>query len=175
LNLIVKRACLLFKLSCLAMLLVLAGCATQTPTISTSEPDKKKETSSPIINVEQQLLGYFTDWEGTPYRLGGNSRNGIDCSAFVRNAYHNVFNVKVPRTTLGQATLGYSVEKNELLPGDLVLFKTSRSVRHVGVVVNGNKFMHVSEKRGVIISALDNIYWRKKYWKAVRPDNGITI
>jgi len=169
---IFTRAITLTKIGCLATFLLLVGCAKQATTVGQSSIGIP---SSPLIKVEQQLLGYYSDWEGTPYRLGGNSRNGIDCSAFVRNTYKSVFNVDVPRTTLGQATLGYNVDKSELLPGDLVLFKTSRTVRHVGVVVNGNKFMHVSEKKGVKISALDNIYWRKKYWKAVRPNNGITI
>jgi len=169
---IFTRTITLIKVGCLATLLLLVGCTKQANTVSRNSTEI---LSSPLIKVEQQLLGYFSDWEGTPYRFGGNSRNGIDCSAFVRNTYKSVFNVDVPRTTLGQATLGYSVDKSELLPGDLVLFKTSRTVRHVGVVVNGNKFMHVSEKKGVKISALDNIYWRKKYWKAVRPENGITI
>jgi len=162
----------LIKFGSIAAFVLLVGCANQATTVSQSNIEI---SPSPLSQVEQQLLGYFSDWEGTPYRFGGNSRNGIDCSAFVRNTYKSVFNVDVPRTTLGQATLGYSVDKSELLPGDLVLFKTSRTVRHVGVVVNGNKFMHVSEKKGVKISALDNIYWRKKYWKAVRPENGITI
>ena len=169
---IFTRSIPLIKVGCLATLLLLVGCAKQATTVSHNGTEI---LSSPLIKVEQQLLGYYSDWEGTPYRFGGNSRTGIDCSAFVRNTYKSVFDVDVPRTTLGQATLGYNVDKSELLPGDLVLFKTSRTMRHVGVVVNGNKFMHVSEKLGVKISALDNIYWRKKYWKAVRPDNGITI
>ena len=157
-----------------SFLLFVTGCANQGAHVGDGTGSSANETNS-LASVEQQLLGYYSDWEGTPYRLGGNGRDGIDCSAFVQNAYQSVFNVDLPRTTWAQATLGYPVEKNELLPGDLVLFKTSRSVRHVGVVVNGNKFMHVSEKHGVMISALDNIYWRKTYWKAVRPENGITI
>jgi probable lipoprotein NlpC len=155
------------------MLLVIfvSGCVANKP----KSNNYQNSNSSPVHKVEQQLLGYYSDWEGTPYRYGGNSRDGIDCSAFVKNAYQSVFEIKVPRTTLGQAELGKKVSKSELLPGDLVLFKTSRRVRHVGVVVSANQFMHVSEKKGVIISALDNVYWRKKYWKAVRPDNGLQL
>ncbi len=156
----------------LGLMLVLVGCVSNQ---SKPQDSASAETIHPLKKVEMDLLGYYSDWEGTPYRLGGNSRNGIDCSAFVQNAYKSVFEMKVPRTTLGQAKLGTSVKKSDVLPGDLVLFKTSRSVRHVGVVVNGNKFMHVSEKRGVMISALDNVYWRKKYWKAVRVDNGVAL
>jgi cell wall-associated NlpC family hydrolase len=159
-----------FKLSLLGFLLAtLVGCASQ------SAKPQKNQFHKPFKQVERNLLSYYADWKGTPYRLGGNSRKGIDCSAFVRNAYQSVFELDVPRTTLGQAKLGVQVKKSELLAGDLVLFKTSRSVRHVGIILSGNKFMHVSEKRGVIISALDNVYWRQKYWKAVRPNNGVTI
>ncbi|EPJ46488.1 MAG: hypothetical protein OFPI_33810 [Osedax symbiont Rs2] len=161
-------------ISMFALVSVLLGCASQSQK-SATDGSASYRADHPLQQVEKKLLGYYSDWRGTPYRLGGNSRKGIDCSAFVKNAYQSVFAVQVPRTTLGLATIGKSVKKAELIPGDLVLFKTSRSVRHVGVVVNGNKFMHVSEKKGVMISALDNVYWRKKYWKAVRPENGITL
>lgn len=154
--------------------LLILGCANQ-GAMNNDVTDSAWQQRNSVEQVEQQLLGYFNDWKGTPYRYGGNGRSGIDCSAFVKNAYQSVFKVDVPRTTWLQASLGYQVDRAELLPGDLVLFKTSRSVRHIGVVVNGNHFMHVSETHGVMISTLDNIYWRKKYWKAVRPENGITI
>jgi cell wall-associated NlpC family hydrolase len=156
----------------IGLLSILVGCVSNQ---SRPQVSDSNESIHPLKKVEMDLLGYYSDWQGTPYRLGGNSRKGIDCSAFVQNAYQSVFDVKVPRTTLGQAKLGSSIKKADVLPGDLVLFKTSRSVRHVGVVVNGNKFMHVSEKKGVMISALDNVYWRKKYWKAVRVDNGVVL
>jgi cell wall-associated NlpC family hydrolase len=156
----------------LILVLTLVGCV--------SSPSKTKKTKSSVTilslqQAEEQLLGYYTLWEGTPYLFGGNSDEGIDCSAFVRNAYKSVFDVEVPRTTIAQAEIGEKIAKADLIPGDLVLFKTSRSTRHVGVVVQGNKFMHVSTKKGVIVSSLDNVYWRKKYWKAVRPDNGLAI
>ena len=154
----------------LLIILSLVGCVG-----NSTKPNQNDSRIQSLKNVEKKLLGYYSLWEGTPYRLGGVSKKGIDCSAFVRQAYASVFDVEVPRTTFGQAKIGKEVKKSELVPGDLVLFKTSRSVRHVGVVVHGNKFMHVSVKKGVIVSSLDNIYWRKKYWKAVRPDNGLVI
>lgn len=150
------------------------GCATSSNK-STQENQEVIGKQNVLIQAEQQLLGYFTQWEGTPYRLGGNGRQGIDCSAYVRNAYQAVFEIDTPRTTLGLSSFGNKVKKSELIPGDLVLFKTSKTSRHVGVVLNGNKFMHVSEKKGVIISTLNNVYWRKKYWKAVRPNNGLNL
>ncbi len=169
-----NRLFVFFKIPLLAtLILTIAGCAMNT----TKSTDNSAAGAAlhPLIKVEKELLGYYSDWQGTPYRYGKNSRQGLDCSAFVKNAYQSVFELEIPRTTLGQARLGTSINKSALIPGDLVLFKTSRFVKHVGIVVNGNKFMHVSKKKGVTISALDNVYWRKKYWKAVRPDNGIKI
>lgn len=163
---------MLKNFSAIVLLLTLVGC------VSNSSKPKQVKSSVTILSLQQaeeQLLGYYTLWEGTPYLFGGNSDEGIDCSAFVRNAYQSVFGVEVPRTTIAQAEIGENIAKADLIPGDLVLFKTSRSTRHVGVVVQGNKFMHVSTKKGVIVSSLDNVYWRKKYWKAVRPDNGLAI
>lgn len=150
------------------MLLVVSGCANHSGKVIDSP-----RIDDPILKVQSELLGYYKDWHGTPYRLGGNTRRGLDCSAFVRNAYQSVFEMQLPRTTLGQAKLGEIIKKSAVLPGDLVLFKTSRRGRHVGIVINDNQFMHASESKGVILSALDNVYWRKKYWKAVRPDNGL--
>ncbi|MFT5708769.1 MAG: putative lipoprotein NlpC, partial [Oceanospirillaceae bacterium] len=131
----------------LIVILSLTGCIA-----NATKPSKVATTAlnNPLKQAEMDLLGYYSDWVGTPYRLGGNSRKGIDCSAFVKNAYQSVFEMEVPRTTLAQAKIGKKINKSDVLPGDLVLFKTSRSVRHVGVVVNGNKFMHVSEKKGVM-------------------------
>jgi len=163
------------NLSVIVLLLTLVGCVGNTTKPTTSTQVKSSVTILSLQQAEEQLLGYYTLWEGTPYLFGGNSDEGIDCSAFVRNAYQSVFGLDVPRTTLAQAEIGENIAKADLIPGDLVLFKTSRSTRHVGVVVQGNKFMHVSTKKGVIVSSLDNVYWRKKYWKAVRPDNGLAI
>lgn len=150
------------------MLLVVSGCATHSDTVV--GPPLVDE---PILKVQSELLSYYKDWHATPHRLGGNTRRGLDCSAFVKNAYQSVFEMQLPRTTVGQSELGEIIKKSAVLPGDLVFFKISRRVRHVGIVINDNQFMHVSEKKGVMLSALDNVYWRKKYWKAVRPDNGL--
>jgi cell wall-associated NlpC family hydrolase len=118
--------------------------------------------------VQQALLAQFREWRGTPYRLGGNSRNGIDCSAFVQQTLDTQFNIKAPRTTAQQANMGDEVPRNALKVGDLLFFRTGYSTRHVGFYLGGGQFLHASTKVGVTISRLDDLYWRKTFWKVRR-------
>jgi len=119
--------------------------------------------------VSQALLDQYNDWAGTPYRLGGNNRSGIDCSAFTQITFKERFGVEIQRTTLAQLNSGASVSKQQLRAGDLVFFQTGYKQRHVGIYLQEGKFLHASTSRGVMVSRLDNPYWRKHYWTARRP------
>lgn len=114
------------------------------------------------------LRSEYLYWQGTPYRLGGTSKKGIDCSALVQNIYRNSFKIKLPRGTKKQAEMGYFIYKNKLKIADLVFFKTAWKTRHVGIYIGGNQFLHTSTRKGVIISSLDNVYWHAKYWQSRR-------
>lgn len=115
-------------------------------------------------SVVKELLAHYQQWRGTRYRLGGLSKSGVDCSGFVYLAYLRRFNLELPRTTINQIRAGYSVGKSELRPGDLVFFRTAPGVRHVGIYLEKGKFMHASSSKGVMISHLNNSYWKKHYW-----------
>lgn len=115
-----------------------------------------------------QLSKQYDYWQGTPYRLGGTSKNGIDCSALIQIIYKNAFTKNIPRTTKIQAQSGAFVTRNNLKIGDLVFFKPSGKSRHVGIYMGKNQFMHASTSKGVIISTLDNPYWKSNYWQARR-------
>lgn len=110
----------------------------------------------------------YESWKGTPYRLGGNSKRGIDCSAFVQVGYSDVFNRLLPRTTGELARIGRWIPQAEAKEGDLVFFKTGRSLRHVGIYLGKSEFLHASTSRGVMISRLDNPYWRRAFWQMRR-------
>jgi len=110
----------------------------------------------------------YKSWKGTPYRLGGKSKRGIDCSAFVQVGYSDVFNRLLPRTTGEQARMGRWIPRAEAKEGDLVFFKTGRSLRHVGIYLGNSEFLHASTSRGVMISRLDNPYWRQAFWQMRR-------
>ncbi|CAM3544319.1 Murein DD-endopeptidase MepS/Murein LD-carboxypeptidase [Rouxiella silvae] len=120
--------------------------------------------------VVAQLNDQLSQWHGTPYRYGGLSRGGIDCSGFVFRTFRDRFGVILPRSTAAQTEVGTKISRKELLPGDLVFFKTGAGENglHVGIYDSGNEFIHASTSRGVVRSSLDNVYWRKVYWQARR-------
>ncbi|MCG7496393.1 NlpC/P60 family protein [Vibrio sp. Of7-15] len=141
-------------------LFMLNGCANKS-TSPSSGYYADAEMSYPLQN-------HYDNWKGTPYRLGGDSKFGIDCSAFVQITMQSVYNQSLPRTTAQQQYSGTQIAYNELQQGDLVFFKTGKKIRHVGVYVGGRKFMHASTSKGVIVSRLDNPYWADAYWHARR-------
>lgn len=109
-----------------------------------------------------------TGFLGAPYRLGGSTVRGIDCSAFVRKIYQ-LFDINLPRTAYEQSNVGRSVAKNELLEGDLVFFRTKRPVGHVGIYIGNGEFVHASSKdRAVRIDNLDAPYFYNRFVRAVR-------
>lgn len=119
-------------------------------------------------NVKNSLLDVYKIWQGAPYRLGGTTLNGVDCSAFVQTAYEDALGLKIPRTTLAQVEVGQEIDYEDADIGDLVFFKTAPKTRHVGVYLGNKQFMHASTSKGVIISRLDNPYWASKYWHVRR-------
>lgn len=118
--------------------------------------------------VQNRLLQQYQSWRGTPYKLGGLSRRGIDCSGFVYITYRRVFGVKVPRTTRRLAYTGNEVRRSQLEPGDLLIFKTGFKQRHVGIYVGKGYFVHASTSAGVTISNLHTRYWSRAYREARR-------
>ncbi|GAA5644701.1 murein DD-endopeptidase MepS/Murein LD-carboxypeptidase [Vibrio proteolyticus] len=114
--------------------------------------------------LRQSFMKVFQRWKGAPYRLGGETKSGVDCSAFVQIAYRDANNLSLPRTTWSQAKYGKEIEYDNARTGDLVFFRTSRTTRHVGVYLGNKQFMHASTSKGVIISRLDNPYWASKFW-----------
>jgi len=124
-----------------------------------------KQTSSSTLN---KLYAQHKKWRGTPYRYGGLTLNGVDCSGFIFQTYKSLFNINLPRSTKEQVKQGKRVYINQLSAGDLVFFKTGWNVRHVGIYLEKGKFVHASSSKGVIISSMYTGYWKKSYWQARR-------
>ncbi|MDR3090533.1 MAG: C40 family peptidase [Desulfobulbaceae bacterium] len=114
------------------------------------------------------LRRHYQDWRGTRYRAGGASRAGVDCSGFTALTFRDVYGVQLPRSAREQAMRGVSVDRDSLLPGDLVFFKRGRGIDHVGIYLGNGKFMHASSRQGVTISSMNNAYWRGKFLKGSR-------
>ncbi|MEA1065132.1 C40 family peptidase [Erwinia sp. HR93] len=143
--------------------LVLAGCSHH------RAPPPNARLSDSIM-VLAQLNEQLAHWHGTPYRYGGMSRRGVDCSGFVALTFSQRFALQLPRETRAQAEYGTRIDREDLLPGDLLFFKTGRGDNglHVGIYDSDNQFIHASTSRGVIRSSLDNEYWRDTFWQARR-------
>jgi lipoprotein Spr len=142
-----------------------------------SDPDNlAKEYFSQIMGVASnattntKLYQFVYEWLGTPYRLGGDSKRGIDCSKFSLAVYENVFNTTIGYNSRNQYSNVTPIRKNDLQPGDLVFFKIrSRSITHVGVYLGDDKFAHASSSTGVMVSNLNEAYWKRYYYNGGRP------
>ncbi len=142
--------------------------------VDVADLQKENETSAELLGKwgspdERKLfVKVATGFLGAPYRLGGSTVRGIDCSAFVRKMYQ-FFDISLPRTAREQSNVGLSVDKNELLEGDLVFFRTRKPVGHVGIYVGNNEFVHASSRDKVVrIDNLDSPYFNKRFIRAVR-------
>jgi cell wall-associated NlpC family hydrolase len=147
---------------------------------SVVKEDKEKNEDTEQKNAEfflgvwnspeesQLFVRVVKSFEGTPYKFGGSSVRGTDCSGFVRSIYQ-IFEIDLPRSAHEQAKVGKKVSKDELVEGDLVFFDTYRSLGHVGIYIGNNEFIHASTQyRCVKVDKLDDPYFKKHFAKAVR-------
>lgn len=145
--------------------------------------DNKKSTTSSSSKSSGAATGSVSkviqtahSYLGTPYRYGGTSRSGIDCSGLLCTSFEAV-GVKIPRTSDQQAEFGKEIQLDELLPGDMVFFaerKGSRKVTHAGLITSVRSkeeiiFIHSSTSRGVVEDNLLSSYYQSIFVKAVRP------
>ncbi len=155
-----------------------ARVASPAPNLATPGPAPSRTEgavagSGALTPGEGRLREAVEPWRGTPYKLGGTTKLGVDCSAFVQAVFDEVYRMDLPRTAEMQEGLGARIDRRELRTGDLVFFRTQgmgplfRS-RHVGVYLGNGEFAHASGSQGVTVSRLDNRYWNKKYAGARR-------
>ena len=142
---------------------------------STSSTKKLKEKYAGILGVPEKeienikLFNFIDEWYGTPYKYGGKTKAGVDCSNFATLLMKNVYakTVSPPCTKLFDMSVALS--KNDLKEGDLVFFKIDgNKISHVGVYLTNDKFVHASTKKGVVISSLNDDYYKKYYYKGGR-------
>jgi len=132
------------------------------------EANVQEEDTS--IAMNDALMEFYNEWKHVKYKLGGNSKRGIDCSAFTQRIFKEKFDVKIPRTTRTQVKVGKRVKKTELEMGDLVFFKTGKTDRHVGIYMGDGTFMHASIK-GIKFTKLNKPFYKKTYWTSRRIIN----
>ena len=118
------------------------------------------------LTDNHKLYVNAAEWIGTPYRAGGDSRHGTDCSGLVSQLYKKTYRMRLSRSTDGQLKESNKIARRNLREGDLVFF-TSRSSRkkvaHVGTYLKDGKFIHASTSQGVIVSSLKEKYYTQ-HW-----------
>ncbi|WP_339784318.1 C40 family peptidase [uncultured Imperialibacter sp.] len=142
-------------------ILILSGCA-----------GAKKSRAKKVDVIIQSARSYT----GTPYKYGGTTRSGIDCSGLILRSFESA-SIQVPRTSNAQSKMGRKVSLNDLEEGDLIFFamgKKKRKITHVGMVtdVRGKtdiRFIHASTKLGVMETNLKSDYYWKRIVQARRP------
>ena len=134
-------------------LIIASGCATvgKRP----SEPHYRADLRAKIIQTALSLAG-------KPYKKSAKGPNSFDCSGFVYYVFKK-FHVILPPATEKLKKVGQEIPAENLLPADIVLFKTrvTRKVFHVGIMINEKEFIHASASRGVAIDRIDSYYWKK--------------
>ncbi len=109
------------------------------------------------------------DWIGTHYKYAGKTKKGIDCSGFVSEMYRCAYCIDLQGGSRDIWPLVKQVEKTDLQEGDILFFKIKKGqISHVGVYLGNNKFAHASVGNGVIISDLNEDYYKKRFYKGGR-------
>ncbi|VTR42493.1 Probable endopeptidase Spr precursor [Sphingobacterium thalpophilum] len=120
--------------------------------------------------LNPQLYSFIDDWMGIPHRMGGQTKAGVDCSGFVNLLYIEVYKGSLPRTSRDMEGIVKKKKPEKLEEGDLVFFSFGRKgIDHVGVYLHNNKFVHVSTRKGVIISDLSDSWYAKTFVDAGSP------
>lgn len=129
------------------------------------------------INKDANILLYdtITNWLGTPYKYAGNCTNGVDCSGFVTVLFNRVYGKNIGARNSAEIYQQLTpIKKENIKEGDLVFFKTNRRrISHVGLYLGDDRFVHSSTSNGVIISNLNEPYYKSRYAGAGRWDRDI--
>lgn len=144
--------------------------AVKSNTETTSKDTQIKNKYANLLNTSKdeitnvKLYSFIDDWYGTTYKYGGMAKTGVDCSGFCNVLYGQVYKQQIDRTTRDLSKKINKVNKTSLKEGDLVFFTISgKKNSHVGIYLKNNMFVHASSSKGVVISSLENPYYKKNY------------
>jgi lipoprotein Spr len=167
-----------YSIALITLILLLSSCGSQKSSSRLYDPKEvaqlSKKLGIQLKNTDKDddrsmpLYAEVSQWLGVRYRHGGLTKKGVDCSGFTFLVYQKVYKKKIPRSTADLSRMKMqNVSKGSLRTGDLVFFATSKShnqINHVGIYLKEGKFIHASTSKGVIVSRLDEAYY-KRTWK----------
>ncbi len=143
-------------------------------TTTKKKPTTTKRVSSTTVKKKaSSIIKYAKSFNGTRYKLGGTTKKGMDCSGLIYTSFKKE-NVVLPRTSRSMSTKGKKISLSKVVPGDLLFFKTNNRknvINHVGLVISIKgkiSFIHASSSRGVMISGLNERYWKNSFASARR-------
>ena len=155
--------------------ILLSSCRTIAPNYNYQEIARASIRLGMDIEMDDNHSLYVESagWIGVPYRNGGTTKRGVDCSGLTSAIYKKVYHKKLERNSDDQRKKDcQKISKGKLREGDLVFFHNGRKKKrasHVGIYLKNGKFIHASTSRGVIISTLNEEYWRKHWLDGGRP------
>lgn len=167
----------LLRIYLFSIILILHSCNTVTPQADYQSLVRASTRLGMDIDYADNHALYMeaSQWIGVPYRSGGNTKKGTDCSGLAGRLYEKVYQIKLERSSSAQMrACPIRVAKKELQEGDLVFFSSPRSknkVGHVGVYLKNGRFIHASVSYGVIISSLNEPYYRAHWIAGGRLQN----
>lgn len=161
-----------------ALIIVVTGCS-GSPRFTSSPPHSEP---APVASLPapgaadtttgdargDEVVKRAADYLGTPYRNGGTTSNGLDCSGLTFTVYRSL-GIQLPRSSRDQARVGNPVPQSDLTAGDLIFFGSGSHVSHVGIYAGDGEFIHASDRsRSVRFDRLDNKYFKNRYVTARR-------
>lgn len=139
---------------------------------------KKTEDLSSVLGISakeiksNRLFAFVDDWYGVPYKYGGCKKTGVDCSCFTNILYEQVYKLNIEHTAADIYKTCDKITRENAREGDFVFFKINgNSISHVGVVLKNSHFVHASTSRGVMVSSLNEAYFKKYFHSAGRLKN----
>lgn len=128
----------------------------------------KNSPKTPPPPSKKSFESITKSWIGTRYKLGGSTKNGADCSGFVMQIYKEKLQISLPHNAAAMFKMGQSISVKQLQEGDLVFFGNAWGINHVGIYLSNSRFIHASSSKGVIITPMNDSYWKPKYKGARR-------
>ena len=128
-----------------------------------------KKTTKPAAKPTN-LEKYAKEWLGAKYVYGAASKRKTDCSGYVMQVYKGFYGISLDHSAqhIYDDGRGYSIKRKKLQEGDIVFFGNFWKISHVGIYLKGNRFIHASTSKGVVITPMDDNYWASKYKVARR-------
>ncbi len=156
------------NLSVLLVILIFSLLAVYlSPSSALSTESGHNSLSTCRVLKEKQFEKKVKEYLGVPYRRGGTSKNGMDCSGFVRTLYDDLFKIELPHSSGEQYRFPAlrKVSKVRMQAGDLLFFsdKKKKRVNHVGVYLSNGRFIHASSSLGITVSRISESYWLKRF------------